>query len=89
VVDCNEVLDELGNYLDDDMAAELRAALERHLAQCSTCRVIVDTTRRTVRIVTESRSFDLPDDISERIIDRILKRIPGGSGGKPPSGSTT
>jgi anti-sigma factor (TIGR02949 family) len=78
VVDCDAVLQELGNYLDDEMAAELRAALERHLAQCGACRVIVDTTRRTIRIVTESRSFEVPDDISERIIDRIMKRIPGG-----------
>jgi anti-sigma factor (TIGR02949 family) len=78
VVDCDAVLQELGNYLDDEMAAELRAALERHLAQCTTCRVIVDTTRRTIRIVTESRSFEVPDDIAERIIDRIMKRILGG-----------
>jgi anti-sigma factor (TIGR02949 family) len=79
VVDCDAVLQELGNYLDDEMAAELRAALELHLAECSTCRVIVDTTRRTIRIVTESRSFEVPDEISEQIIDRIMKRIPGGS----------
>lgn len=79
MVDCDAVLQELGNYLDDEMAAELRAALELHLAECSTCRVIVDTTRRTIRIVTESRSFEVPDEISEQIIDRIMKRIPGGS----------
>jgi anti-sigma factor (TIGR02949 family) len=78
VIDCDAVLQELGNYLDDEMAAELRAALERHLAQCSHCRVIVDTTRRTIRIVTESRSFEVPDDLAARIIDRIMKRIPGG-----------
>jgi anti-sigma factor (TIGR02949 family) len=77
VVDCDAVLQELGSYLDDEMAAELRAALERHLAHCGTCRVIVDTTRKTIRIVTESRSFEVPDDISERIIERIMKRIPG------------
>lgn len=78
MIDCDAVLHELGNYLDDETAADLRAALERHLAQCSHCRVIVDTTRKTIRIVTGSRSFEVPDAISERIIDRIMKRIPGG-----------
>jgi len=85
VADCSEVLRELGSYLDDDMAAELRAALERHLAQCSDCRVIVDTTRKTIRIVTDSRAFDVPDDISARIIDRIMKQVPGKPGGTPGS----
>ena len=87
MIDCRELLDRLGEYLDDEMAAELRADLERHVACCHTCRVIVDTTRRTIRIVTESGSFDLPADISERIVAGIMKGIPGGPGGKPPTGS--
>jgi hypothetical protein len=71
------------------MAADLRASLEQHLSHCRTCQVILDSTRKTIKIVTESGSFDVPGDLSEQLIAKIMKSIPGGSGGKPPSGSKT
>jgi predicted anti-sigma-YlaC factor YlaD len=85
--DCKEVIELLGDYLENDVAADLRADLESHLAQCQTCRVILDSTRKTIRIVTESRSFDVPEELSERIIAKIMNQIPPGSGGKSSSGS--
>ena len=42
-------------------------------------------TRKTIRIVTESGLFEIPGDLSERLIAKIMKAIPGGTGGKPPS----
>jgi len=42
--------------------------------------VIVDTTRRTIRIVTRA-VVRVPDDISERIIDRIMNGFPWGASG--------
>jgi anti-sigma factor (TIGR02949 family) len=83
VVDCKDVVAQLGDFIDDEMAAELRARLEEHLSHCHDCQVILDSTRKTIRIVTESGSFEIPGDLSERIIAKIMKRIPG----KPPSGS--
>jgi len=69
------------------MAADLRASLERHLSHCNTCQVILDSTRKTIRIVTESGSFEVPGELSERLIAKIMSAIPGGTGGKPPSRS--
>ena len=89
MVDCKDVVEQLGDYLEDAMAADLKASLEQHLSHCSTCQVILDSTRKTIRIVTESGSFEVPGDLSEQIIAKIMKAIPGGSGGKPPSGSNT
>lgn len=37
VYSCNEVMAELANYLDDQVAAEIRRELEIHLSQCRTC----------------------------------------------------
>jgi len=89
VVDCKDVVEQLGDYLENEMAADLKASLERHLSHCNTCQVILDSTRKTIRIVTESGSFEVPGDLSEQIIAKIMKAIPGGSGGKPPSGSNS
>jgi mycothiol system anti-sigma-R factor len=71
VFDCRQVLVELSNYLDDEVAGRLRAELEEHLAECHTCRVLVDSTRKTVQIVTECRSFELPGNLSARVMQRI------------------
>lgn len=72
---CNQVIAELANYLDDQIAAEIRRELEFHLAQCQTCRALLDSTRKTITIVTESRSFELPESVSARILERIKAKV--------------
>jgi len=72
---CDDVLAELANYLDDDVAAEVRSQLELHLAHCKTCQVLYDSTRKTLIIVTESGSFDLPESVSEGLVSRVMFRI--------------
>ncbi len=71
MLSCREVMAELAEYLDDDVAAELRQELEAHLQQCRTCNVLYDSTRKTVRVLTESRCFELPVDLSARIMAKI------------------
>jgi hypothetical protein len=44
-------------------AVEVRQQLELHLARCRTCQVIYDSTCKTVKIVTETGSFDLPQNV--------------------------
>lgn len=72
---CTEVLMELSNYLDDELATEVRAQLESHLLHCKTCLVIYDSAKKTLRIVTDSGSFDLPDDVSESLVGRIMTKV--------------
>ena len=71
MLSCRDLLAELGNYLDDQVVAELRQELEIHLGHCHTCQVLVDSTRKTLRIVTNSQCFELPTGISERIMAKI------------------
>jgi anti-sigma factor (TIGR02949 family) len=71
MMSCAEVLAELGNYLDDEVAADLRRHLERHVAECRTCRVLYDSTRKTLRLVTESDAFELPEGLSDRVLARF------------------
>jgi len=79
VIDCKDLVEQLGDYLENEMPADLRASLEHHLSHCRTCQVILDSTRKTIRIITESGSFEVPGELSERMITKIMKKIPGGS----------
>jgi hypothetical protein len=68
---------ELGNYLDGDVVDEVRLQLEHHLAHCKTCTVLVDSTRKTLKIVTDSGSFDLPVAAFKPIVEGVMDQIRG------------
>jgi hypothetical protein len=78
MISCQDFITELGNLLDDDVASEIREQLETHLAHCNTCQVLYDSTRKTLRIVTESGSFDYPEPIAEPLVSRVMDRIRSG-----------
>jgi anti-sigma factor RsiW len=75
MINCADFITEIGNYLDGDVAAEVRRQLEHHLAHCTSCQVVLDSTRKTIRIVTDSGSFDLPEEAAKPITAEIMTRI--------------
>jgi hypothetical protein len=58
---------------------EVRTRLEEHLSVCGTCRVIYDSTRQTIRILTDAGSFDLPDSVAVRVRHKVMAEIRGRS----------
>jgi len=71
MLDCRQVLDELSNYLDDEVTLELARAIEKHLARCHRCWVVYDTSRKTLAIVAENRAIRTPVAVSERLHARL------------------
>jgi anti-sigma factor (TIGR02949 family) len=66
--DCSHLLGELSEYVDGELNGELCAELERHLASCEDCRIVVDTLKKTIYLVhatTESEA--VPADVRERL----------------------
>ncbi len=47
---CKEFLAELSDFLDEKTRGEIRAKLERHLAECPNCWVVCDNTRKTIKV---------------------------------------
>jgi len=70
-LDCKDVLENLSSYVDGDGSAELREALEEHIAHCRRCRVIFDTTRRTLKMVLDVDPFEVPLAVSARLYARL------------------
>lgn len=62
---------ELGDYLDGQVSAEVRRDLEEHLSRCRTCEVLVDSTRKTLRIVAENWSYEVPAEVSAKILAKV------------------
>ena len=72
---CEDVLAELSDYLDDELSDRLRKQVEEHMGHCRTCRAVYDSTRKTLRIVTESGSFELSEAVSSRVARSIRAKI--------------
>lgn len=75
MISCRDFMDEIGNYLEGDLAEEVRRKLEAHLAHCKSCTVICDSALKTIRVVTESNSFELDDAEFLPLADKIMERI--------------
>jgi hypothetical protein len=75
MITCEEFFAEFADYLENQVSLEVRQELELHLSQCRACHVLYDSTRKTVKIVSESNSFELPQNVFDPIIDRVMAKL--------------
>ena len=75
MITCDEFFAEFGDYLENRVPPEVRQELELHLSQCRACHVLYDSTRKTVKIVTDSSSFELPKAAADAITDTVMAKI--------------
>ena len=75
MISCADFMAAIGDYLEGDVAAEIRLQLETHLSHCTHCHVVYDSARKTVRVLTDSGSFDLPESAAKPITENIMARI--------------
>ena len=72
---CKEFLQELSQYLDEDIDVELRNKLEAHINACPNCFVILDTTKRTVQVYKGMQPQVIPTDVHSRLMSALEKRM--------------
>ena len=75
MITCEEFFAEFADYLENQVSLDVRQELELHLSQCRACHVLYDSTRKTVKIVSESNSFELPQNVFDPIIDRVMAKL--------------
>ncbi len=65
---CQEFLNQVSDYLDDFIDPIICEELERHLADCSNCRVFVDTLKKTVYLYQQREAeIEFPGEVRERL----------------------
>ncbi len=70
--ECQKYLPGLSDYIDGDLSPELCAELERHMAGCERCRIVVNTTRKTIELYqTSSKQEKIPAEVRERLYKRL------------------
>lgn len=69
---CERLLGSLSEYIDGELSPELCQELEKHLAGCENCRVVLNTTKRTIDLVQAPvENPRLPEDVRERLFKRL------------------
>jgi len=72
---CKEFLAELNDFLDETTRTEIRAKLERHLAECPNCWVVCDTTRKTIQVYKGMSACAIPDDVHSRLMAAVERKM--------------
>lgn len=78
VARCQELLGQLNEYVDGELAAELCRDLEEHMAGCADCRVVFDTLAKTITLYhqLDATPVALPADVEERLLRRLSLGAP-------------
>lgn len=64
---CEELLKQLGNYVDGSVDPSICEEFNKHLAGCNPCQVVVDNIRKTITIYKEGQPYQLPTQFRERL----------------------
>ena len=73
-MDCKQMLQELNLYIDGELEKELCQKLEAHLKGCDRCRIVMDTTKRTIQLYRDQTPMELPDDVKQRLHSALHAR---------------
>ena len=68
---CQALLGSLSEYIDGELPPELCKEIEKHLEGCDNCRVVLNTTRRTIDLVQIPLEEAVPDDVRDRLFKRL------------------
>ena len=80
---CTEFLKELTEYLDGTADAALREELDEHMHWCHECKVVLNTTKKTIEIYRDNKLYELPERLRIRLHEAILSKCKASKRGQP------
>jgi anti-sigma factor RsiW len=70
--ECKKLLASLSEYIDGDLDPELYHELEKHIGECDDCRIVVNTTQKTIELYQEDSSeIPIPEAMRKRLYERL------------------
>lgn len=75
-ISCEHVWREVSNYLDGEVDARLRDAVEEHVRGCKHCAAVLDGTRNVVRLIGDEKVLEVPVGYEQRLRQRLQSERP-------------
>lgn len=71
VVNCETVWHEISNYVDGEVAVDLRTAMDQHFRECNKCTAVLDGMRNVVQLYGDERMVEVPLGFGHRLHRRL------------------
>ncbi len=72
---CKDFLKELSEFLDETTDPATRKELQAHISECPNCWVVMDTTKKTLKVVRGVEATEVPQDVSSKLMGALEKRM--------------
>ena len=69
-VDCDEVHRLSSDYLEEDLPAAKRSAIQFHLSKCGPCKAFVETLASTIGLLSRLPRITAPPGFKQSLIDQ-------------------
>ncbi len=64
---CEELLRAMNDYVDGNIDPTICEGLEKHLADCNPCQVVVDNIRKTITLYKAGQPYELPAELKRKL----------------------
>jgi anti-sigma factor RsiW len=68
---CQALLHQLSAFVEDEASPQLCQEIERHLASCANCRIVVDTLDRTISLYHTLPAPEMSEEVQIRLHHRL------------------
>jgi len=73
-MNCTDFLSQLTDYFDGQISPELLKEVRTHLEECDHCKVVLNTTSKTIEVYRGNEIYDISDDLRERLHSAIMTK---------------
>jgi len=73
VVKCEQVWQEISNYIEGDVNAGLRSAMDEHFRTCKRCSSVLEGTRNVIALYSDERMIEAPAGFGRRLERRLAQ----------------
>ena len=73
VVSCQQVWKEISNYIEGDVDAGLRVAMDEHFGTCTRCKSVLEGTCNVVQLYSDERMIEVPTGFGRRLERRLAQ----------------
>lgn len=68
---CKDLLKHFSAFVDGEASEALCADIERHLAICPECQIVLDTLRRTISLYHDLETPVVPESVRRKLLMRF------------------
>ncbi|HWH68585.1 MAG TPA: zf-HC2 domain-containing protein [Candidatus Sulfotelmatobacter sp.] len=81
-MDCDDLLKQLNEYVDGNLAPGVCDEFRAHLKDCNPCQVVVDNVRNTIRLYRDGQEVPLPEECRAKLHELLKARFQAKFAGK-------